>query len=509
MSRVQVPFPAPFFLLRRRSQVVRQWSAKPLFIGSNPVAAFFSLTIYPFLFSISPALFLYSRNLNEVEFSQTVPALMFSLLISLLLWGIARLVFSDRARAGIASLFLLVIFFSYGRIYAQVEFLFDGLGIGWFSHPLLIFLLLAAGLAAARPIHRSKRDFTVVTPYLNFTAVCLLLFNILPLTAHLWRSRPVTLRTVPERLTAAWRVRSCPDVYFILLDEYAPGAVMKDLYQWDNSDFEIALEKRGFVISRESRTRYCSTESCLASILNMRYLTAGENPYSLIQESRVASLFKELGYKIYIFPLVEKASFRNADGVFTYRDPWYNPFNFAFAESSLLRTVYDWILQSEDSGRYFRESIRFIFDKLPVLAHQKGPKFVYCHIMCPHAPFVFDSNGGPVEPRNFFNLKDRRHYLNQYRFVNQRVLETVDSLRRNLPDPVIIIQSDHGQRGRALQGYQMPVGKSWQRTFSSFHLPDAPATVLIPAISPGDTFRIVFNTYFGAEFPLLSDRTDG
>jgi hypothetical protein len=42
MLRVQIPFPAPFW---RRSQVVRQRSAKPLFIGSNPVAACFFQTL--------------------------------------------------------------------------------------------------------------------------------------------------------------------------------------------------------------------------------------------------------------------------------------------------------------------------------------------------------------------------------------------------------------------------------------------------------------------------------
>jgi hypothetical protein len=35
-SRVQIPFPAPS---RRHSQAVRRRSAKPLYIGSNPIAA--------------------------------------------------------------------------------------------------------------------------------------------------------------------------------------------------------------------------------------------------------------------------------------------------------------------------------------------------------------------------------------------------------------------------------------------------------------------------------------
>jgi len=42
-------------------------------------------------------------------------------------------------------------------------------------------------------------------------------------------------------------------------------------------------------------------------------------------------------------------------------------------------------------------------------------------------------------------------------------------------------------------------------TLSAFYLPGGAHQGLYPSISSVNTFRVVFNTYFGAEYPLLPD----
>jgi hypothetical protein len=39
-----------------------------------------------------------------------------------------------------------------------------------------------------------------------------------------------------------------------------------------------------------------------------------------------------------------------------------------------------------------------------------------------------------------------------------------------------------------------------------YYFPDQDYTALYPAISPVNTFRVVLNQYFGADYPLLPDR---
>ena len=42
---------------------------------------------------------------------------------------------------------------------------------------------------------------------------------------------------------------------------------------------------------------------------------------------------------------------------------------------------------------------------------------------------------------------------------------------------------------------------------NAYHLPGVDTRVLYPTISPVNSFRVVFNAYFGTNLPLLPDRT--
>jgi hypothetical protein len=42
---------------------------------------------------------------------------------------------------------------------------------------------------------------------------------------------------------------------------------------------------------------------------------------------------------------------------------------------------------------------------------------------------------------------------------------------------------------------------------NAIYLPDGDARVLYPSISPVNTFRVVFNQYFGTDLELLPDRS--
>jgi hypothetical protein len=62
---------------------------------------------------------------------------------------------------------------------------------------------------------------------------------------------------------------------------------------------------------------------------------------------------------------------------------------------------------------------------------------------------------------------------------------------------VIIIQGDH-----ALAGAKDRFG-----ILNAYYLPGINKDILYPTISPVNSFRIVFNQYFGAKLPLLPDRS--
>lgn len=59
--------------------------------------------------------------------------------------------------------------------------------------------------------------------------------------------------------------------------------------------------------------------------------------------------------------------------------------------------------------------------------------------------------------------------------------------------PIIVLQSDHGAE---------PMRNA---ILAATYLPDSGAANLYPSMSSVNTFRVVFNTYFGTDLPLLPD----
>lgn len=460
---------------------------------------------YPFLFAIFPGLFLYAHNISETRFVVTLPALIFSLLFSILLWRGVGLVFADRAKAGMVTLIGLSLFFSYGRIYEPLNYFFLGLGFGFSPHFIMISLFIVIWSAMARMIYRSQRDFAATIPILNVMAGSLVLINLFSILLFGLKSNPASLEVKKDGITAAWNVRTRPDVYYIVLDEYANPDDLRELYGFDNSEFVSNLRRKGFFIAENSRTRYSLSENCMASVLNMRFLDNKDEPMELIQNSLVAKLFGQLGYAIYIYPLSYKAIFNNSTKVIGYADSWLNDFNLLFLRSTMLNWLADSIIEKKDYGQYFRAKTLFSFAQLSHMADIRGPKFVYFHIMCPHAPFIFDRNGGPVEPRDFFNLREHKYYLDQYIYVSKKIAELVERLQNSAVPSVIVIQSDHGQRAKIMGRSQPELGKFWAHIFSAFFLPHGDNKELTREISPVNTFRVIFNAYFGAGLPLLPD----
>ena len=63
-----------------------------------------------------------------------------------------------------------------------------------------------------------------------------------------------------------------PDIYYIILDEYAGADSLEKNFNFDNIEFISALSKRGFFMPSNSYSNYPYTLLSIPSILNMQYL---------------------------------------------------------------------------------------------------------------------------------------------------------------------------------------------------------------------------------------------
>jgi hypothetical protein len=92
----------------------------------------------------------------------------------------------------------------------------------------------------------------------------------------------------------------------------------------------------------------------------------------------------------------------------------------------------------------------------------------------------------------------RQAYLDQVKFVNKAILPGLKSLiEKSKTSPVIILQGDHGPTVKDDPSAGMKI-------LNAYYLPEG-SELLYPTISPVNSFRVVFNTYFGTDFPLLQD----
>jgi hypothetical protein len=150
-----------------------------------------------------------------------------------------------------------------------------------------------------------------------------------------------------------------------------------------------------------------------------------------------------------------------------------------------------------------------------------GPKIVYFHVVVPHPPFVFDADGNAVTPNRPYSIADgedypgsadeyRSGYRQQLIFLNKEILQVLDAILAKSPNPpIIVLMGDHGPASMFSSDMENP-GCLRERTHNLYavllphHQKDGTAYA---SMTPVNTFRVIFNTYFGTDLPLLDDAT--
>jgi hypothetical protein len=276
----------------------------------------------------------------------------------------------------------------------------------------------------------------------------------------------------------------------------------------------------GFYIASCAQSNYSKTDLSLSSSLNMDYVTALDPAlapdntdrlplWNLIKDNQVKKMFHEMGYRTIAFETgFDFSHLNDLDVFYAPQRKGFNEFEILYIRTTLARLFDDAGLLArfhytpEDRKR---ELILFDLEQLKNIPLMPGPKFVFAHLVIPHQPFVFGPNGeaSVIQERvNKGNTYYTKHdyelgYVNQAKFISEQISQVVESIIKNsaIP-PIIIMQGDHGP-SHLDEATRMGI-------LNAYYFPDE-QPALHSSITPVNSFRVLFNTYFGTEFNLLKD----
>jgi len=309
------------------------------------------------------------------------------------------------------------------------------------------------------------------------------------------------------------------------MDRYAGAQTLKTLYRFDNREFLSYLEAKGFYVAAQSAANYPSTAQSLASSLNLQYIgylkdiVAPESQnwaplHHLLRNHRVAQFLQGKGYRyIQLGSWWEPTRTNERADSSRYFTPLPEMF-YVLSSTTMLAPISDtWDRLSWRRAHWRANQNQFI-DLVNTIDAQ-GPKFVFAHFLLPHEPYVFDRNGD-FQPIHRVNERaEEENYVDQLIFANSMLQKTLDSLLKTpKTPPVVIIQADEGPWPRRYTNQYASF--DWENATDSelnqkmkilncFYLPRVSHGNLYRRISPVNTFRFIFNTYFKTNLPLLPD----
>jgi hypothetical protein len=468
---------------------------------------------HPFLFALLFILREFQDSYKFIPWIELIGAIFLAIIIVFLILLIITCVTSDKKKGAlITSAFLVwfLFFIDFHNFLFHFETISRLINRGYtFSMVLWAFLCILF----CTYVFFSRRQFKRTNLYMTILCAIMILIQMgeINLLDRIMDADYRIFIVNKENYTLnPGKIGKKPDIYYIILDSYTSSNSLKEFWQFDNSPLLTFLKQKGFFVAENSRSPNTWTALSVASSLNLspidtnlRKLPAGVSgsiTYNLLRNNRATASLMSLGYDFKNLSLFDIAG---SQRFYTYPEIMSGESSFptAIYEKTLFGTIKKRYLALKD----FSKINLSIFDELKKSNNGKHdkPVFVYAHLMMPHWPYQFDRNGHILPPeqlRGTFTRKDL--YLEQLIYTNQLIMETVNTILSNRNNsPIIIIQGDHGFR--MLEGPDKD--KESRTILNAYFLPNEGKCSLYDNISPINTFRMIFNCYFGTNYGLINE----
>lgn len=466
------------------------------------------------LFFISTSLLKFNAGLS-INFQELIISFLVVFALGLGAFFVIQRMIKDRIKASLIlsyTLFVTLFFRDIVEILIYVRItkalnLFS-IFIGELFFTIIIIIILLAALTLW--LKKTKLKLLKLNSYLNllttiFLAVEIIGYGFLEISKVELKDKIELKQSFPEGVDSQNDTTMKPNIYFVILDGYTGFNNLQKHWNFDNGELKKFLIDNGFFVAENGRTIYNVTNYSMASTFNMTELNFEmSNLYSkssylslanLIKNNLVVKSFYDLGYdfiNLSFFDILDKKKFY-PDIYFLKKGNIYQA-----------RTIYGHLYEIYNENYADMANINLdIFNRLKTMqsTQNEKPKFIYAHIMMPHPPYYFDAEGNETDFRYANDTKNKHNYLEQLKYTNKLLMETLNTILYSSENPpIIVVQGDHGFRAfenedkneiefSVLNCYYFP-----HKDYSS--LTDSSKTI--------NTFRVIFNKYFNQKLELLN-----
>ena len=404
-----------------------------------------------------PCIFLYSQNASEVPASSMVPFLVVFLANALVFFFLGGLIFRNVSRAAFLTDLAMLVVINFCFLAVELRRVMP-----WLRDRYLLAVLLLALFALLILFLRKKPDLRTGCLLVLIAFGSMIVVHTIQAVPAMLQSHKVRqefAQAPPQDSGAPEGVQfgdSRPNVYYFLFDEYGGYDNLSHYYDFDNSAFLDALSDRGFSLSYHSRnTEAVATDTIVPNLLNLDYVVrveeSGHQKAQWRRNCRIYPMFKDNGYQV---NLINHVDYLGTAGC---RVLTSNQTRRTISEYLMRNSLYNKFPQLRDMlenffvfdyGRNYRAGLDNALEAGLSCWQETGnqPTLTIGYIQCPHSPTMVGRHGEELPFSTGWNWRDHSLYLNQLEFMNDYILELVDTLREHDPEALIVLQSDHGNR---------------------------------------------------------------
>lgn len=389
--------------------------------------------------------------------------------------------------------------------------------LGYYLAGSFLLLLVVTGF-----IWRQKTSvIRKATRYVNVLFLLLFFIEAAKAGAH-WIAGNFNRKVVPLSLKPVGKAPK-PDIYLLVMDEYAGVRSLKEKFGYDNSQFVDMLKGRGFFVAAAPNSNYNSTLFSLSSMLNLNYsnsfikkelkdISAFGKAAKEIQDNQLVPFLRSNGYHI-----------KNYSGFRIHAVPSGAFYFMAIEKRLALEKTFGSVLKNEIITRISSNTLqqiagthiakvdaynRSVFERVEQmikLDRDTAPQFVYAHFFLPHEPFLNRKDGTARKYADAFYDKRRGRYKDAYveylQFANTRIEQVIKQIMQKEGEKIILLISDHGERFTE----EEEKGSAFNNFFAVYNsqLNYSGFTDSFPLIN---TFRVVLNNSFNQNLPMLENR---